>query len=151
FPQSAAFDREFRVAVRRGDHSNVGLERSAAAETLKLALLQDAKELGLHGRRHLRDFVQKEHSAGGLFDLAGTRGVRSRERTASVAEESRLEQLRRQGGTVKGHERPPSPPRSAVNQPRDNFFAGSGLAGDEYGRVGVCYRGRLNERVLPGR
>jgi len=45
----------------------------------------------LNGRRHFPHFVEEEHAAARLFDLAGARCHRTRERTALHAEQFRLD------------------------------------------------------------
>ena len=50
---------------------DVGLDRLRAAEPLELALLQHAQELDLRRGRHLADFVEQQHAAGGGLDLPG--------------------------------------------------------------------------------
>ena len=60
-----------RIAVGCGDHPDVGLDGPRPAEPLELALLEDAKELGLHRQAHLADLVEEEHAAGRLLDLPG--------------------------------------------------------------------------------
>jgi len=49
------------IAVGRGDDAYVGLDR-VAAERLVLAFLQHAKELHLHLRRQLADFVEEQRA-----------------------------------------------------------------------------------------
>ena len=45
--ERASRDRFVEIAIGRGDHANVGPDEACAAETLELALLQDAQQLGL--------------------------------------------------------------------------------------------------------
>ena len=89
-----------QVSVRRGHDARVGLQHARAAESLKLALLQHAQELRLRRHAHLGDFVQEQHAARGLFELARFALRRAGERTPFVAEELRFEQLLRQRRTV---------------------------------------------------
>ena len=77
-----------------------------AAEALELALLEHAQQLGLDGRRHLADFVEKQHAAVGLLDAARLGADRAGEGAALVAEQLRLEQLIRKRRAVDRDERP---------------------------------------------
>ena len=93
------------VAIRRGEHAHIGSERASTAEPLILALLQHAQKLRLHGRTHLRDFVEEQHAARGLLDLARVHCLRARERAALVAEQLGFEQLFGQRRAVERDER----------------------------------------------
>src|SRR4030095_300988 len=57
----AALDGFAKVAGGRGDDPDVRLQEARAAESLELALLQNAQELGLRGQAHLADFIQEQH------------------------------------------------------------------------------------------
>jgi hypothetical protein len=63
------------------------------SQSLELALLQDAKELGLCGCAHLGDFVEKKYAARRQLDLPGLGLLRARKRATLVAEELGFEQL----------------------------------------------------------
>ena len=65
------------------------------AEPLKLALLQNAQQLGLQIERHFADFVEQNRAAVGQFEFAGTVCDRAGESALAVAEELALEQAPR--------------------------------------------------------
>src|SRR5262245_26587735 len=50
----------FQISIGRGDHSDVGADRTAASHALELAFLQDSQQRDLGLRRKLADFVQKD-------------------------------------------------------------------------------------------
>src|SRR5260370_6274923 len=52
-------DHSFKIAIGGGDDSNVRMQNLFAAQSHELFLLQESKQLGLHGRRHIADLVQK--------------------------------------------------------------------------------------------
>ena len=54
-----------QVAVRGGDDPDVDLARRRRAETLDLAVLDDAEELCLEGRVEVADLVEEERPAVG--------------------------------------------------------------------------------------
>src|SRR5262245_52513150 len=58
-----------QIAVRRGDRSDLCGELPCAAQSLVLAFLENAQELRLRRWTHFADFVKKQDSAGGKFDL----------------------------------------------------------------------------------
>ena len=53
----------FQIAVRGDDHAHVHRDGLVAADALHLALFQHAQQLGLHGERHVADFVEEERAA----------------------------------------------------------------------------------------
>src|SRR5262249_38877393 len=53
-----------QVAVGGGDHADVDVIFTGAAERTYAALLQHAQELDLHGWGHVADFVQEDGAAG---------------------------------------------------------------------------------------
>ena len=125
------------------------LSEPGPAEPLELALLQDAQELRLRRQAHLADLVEEQHAAGRQLDLARLGLLRARERAALVAEQLRLEQLLRQGGAIQGDERSGSCARHAMDEPRDDFLAGAGLAGHQHGRIGRGDLRRLAQHLAP--
>ena len=111
---------------------------TGSTEPLELALLQDAQELGLCGQAHLADLIEEQHSSRGEFQLAWLCLVRARECAALVSKQLGFEQLLGKGGTVQRHERTALPRGRCVDEPRDDFLAGAGLAGHEHRRIGLA-------------
>ena len=58
------------IAVGRGDDPHVDAEGLVAADALELALLQEAQQLHLDGRRDLADLVEEQRAAVGLLEAA---------------------------------------------------------------------------------
>src|SRR4029450_8602684 len=114
----AALDGFPQVAVGRGDHPDVRLEKARPPQPLELALLQDAQELGLCGQTHPPALVEEQHAAGSEFHLPGLCLLRAGERAALVSKQLRLEQLLRQRRAVQGHERPALARGRRTNEPR---------------------------------
>jgi hypothetical protein len=75
------------VAVADGDDAHVHLERVTAAHSMHLALLQHPEQLGLHGERDLRHFVEDQGAAGGHLESPRAARDRAGEGTALVTEE----------------------------------------------------------------
>ncbi len=80
---------------------------------------QHAQQLGLHGERHVADFVQKKRAAGGLLEFSDVPRGRAGEGTFFVAEQFRFDQLGGHGGAIERHERPGAPRAFLVNRARD--------------------------------
>jgi hypothetical protein len=85
------------VAVRGRDHADVHLDVGRSADASKRLLFEESKQLGLKGRRHLADFVQKHRAVVGLLQQTALLLPRVGERPALVAEHFGLEQRLRQG------------------------------------------------------
>ena len=145
----AALNGFAQIAVRRGDDTDVRLQQACPPEPLELALLQNAQELGLRGEAHFGDLVEKEHAARRELHLPGLCLLRAGERAALVAKQLRLEQLLGQCGAIQRDERPAPARRRGMDEPRHDFFAGAGLAGNEHGRVGRSDLCRLAQHRAP--
>ena len=63
-------DHLLEVAVGRRDDADVDVDRLVAADALELALLQEAQQLHLDGRRDLADLVEEQRAAVGLLEAA---------------------------------------------------------------------------------
>jgi hypothetical protein len=109
-----------------------------ASDGTHLALLERAKELGLHVDGQLADLVEKERSAVRLLEEADARGLRIGERAAGVTEELALEERVRDGRAVDGDERAFAALALVVDGARDELLTGSGFAVDEHRRVAVA-------------
>src|SRR5207247_9348927 len=72
--------------VRRGDDSNVDVDRPAAAHPLDLALLERAQDLRLHGEGHVADLVEEQRPAAGQLEPSDPRADGAREGATLVAE-----------------------------------------------------------------
>jgi hypothetical protein len=67
-------DGRHQVEVRRGDDAHVDLDRLVLADAPDLVLLDRAEQLRLEGQRRLRDLVEEERPAVGLFEETLARG-----------------------------------------------------------------------------
>ena len=66
--------------------------RRGVADGQDLALLQDAQQLDLHGRRHVADLVEEERAAVGDLEQPLLVGQRAGEGALAMAEQLALEQ-----------------------------------------------------------
>src|SRR5581483_2902024 len=123
----AAFDRLAQIAVRRSDDAHVGFDDPRAAQPLELALLQHAQELRLRAEAHLADFVQKQRAAGRELDLSRFGLLRTRKGATLVAKQLGCEELLGQRGAVDRDERTAFSSRRAMDEARDDLFAGTGF------------------------
>ena len=94
-----------QITIRGGDDAHVDLNGLPAPNALKLPLLQHPQQRGLRVGQELADFVQKDRSAVGQLEAAGSPLRGSRERALLVTEQLRGDQLAWNGRAVHGHER----------------------------------------------
>ena len=81
--ETAGGDFILEVARSRRKHADVDLDRALAADAVIALVGQHAQDLGLGGRRHVRDLVEEQGAAMGMFEQPGShRAVESRFRTA---------------------------------------------------------------------
>ena len=72
-PEDAALHVLLEVTVGGGHQPHHDLDLALAPEPDNRALLQRSQELGLHGQRHLANFIKKNRAPVGLFKPASTR------------------------------------------------------------------------------
>jgi hypothetical protein len=101
------------------------------------ARLEHPQQLGLERERQVADLIEEDGTAVRLLERAGALAERAAERAALVAEELALEERLRDRRAVHGHERPPAARALLVEPARGAFLAGSGLAEEQHGRVGL--------------
>jgi len=136
-PEIAGEHHLLEIPVGGGQHAHVHRLPLVAAQTGELAVLQHVEQLGLQGRLQLRDFVQEDRAAVGLFELADPRGRRAGERTLLVAEQLALQQLGGQRGAVDADHRVRVPRRALVDRARHQFLPDAAVAADQHGDVAV--------------
>ena len=151
FAERAACHGRSQVAVGSGDDADVGLQGPRPAEPLELALLEDAKELGLDRRARLADLVEEENAPLCQIDPARLGRVGPGERPLLVTEKLGLEQRVGKGGAVQCDERAPGAARGRVEVAGEDLLAGPGLAPEQDGRLGGGDFRRLRQDLLPGR
>src|SRR5262249_24186396 len=77
----------FQVAVGGDDHANVNLDRLIAADALYFSLFKHAKQLGLHGQRHVADLIEKQSAFTGLLKFSNVTSGRSSKRAFLMAKQ----------------------------------------------------------------
>ena len=116
-----------------------------------LALLDGAKQLGLHRQGQVADLVQKQGPAGGRLEEAWpilrSPGVGALER----AEEFGFQQILRNRAAVDGHERPVAAMAAGVDGPRHQLLASAGLTVHQHRRHAAGHLGHALLHALHGR
>jgi hypothetical protein len=120
-----------QVAIRCGQHADVGMAGLRLPHPLILAILQEAQKLRLDFKRKLADFVEEQRPSLGGRDFSQRVANRARERTADMAEQFTFEQLRLKAGTVDGHERHALAQAPFMDAPGERRLAGSVFAENE--------------------
>src|SRR5947209_7366333 len=116
-------DLDIKALVRSGDYANVNAHEAGASDRLEPLLFQNAKDLRLHLRAHVSDFIKKESCAVGLLKLSLLRGGRARESSLHVAEEFAFDQLLWNRSRIYFYKERGRTPRLSVNCARDEFLA----------------------------
>src|SRR5262249_3157357 len=96
--EAARGDLAIEIAPRGAEDAHVEANEARAADALHLRALDRAEELGLEGELEIADLVDEERAGVGLLEDAFARRDRARVRALLVAEEGRLEEVRRHRG-----------------------------------------------------
>ena len=104
--------------------------------------LEEAQQHDLHARAHLADFVEEDGAVRRHLEQARLVAIRAGEAAADVAEQLGFEERVGQARAVERDERCRRARAALVNQPRDDFLADAGLAGDQ--DLGVRARGAVD-------
>src|SRR6478736_2487859 len=118
-----------------------------AAQPLELLLLQHAEQLGLQTERDIADLVEKQRAVIRHLEAPDLLRDGAGECPLLVSEQLALEQIERDGRAIDLDERPAAPRAEVVNRPRNQLFAGAGLAFNEHRRL----RGRDSLDLLEHR
>ena len=100
FAEPSGADHLLQRLMGCADEAEVDLAVGAAAQTLHLAVFQNAQQLGLQVHRQSGDLVQEKRAFVGQLDLARTRLCGSGKGAAFAAEEFRFDEVLRQGCAV---------------------------------------------------
>src|SRR6478672_2935634 len=101
-------------------------------DPLDFPFLNGPQQLGLEIQAEVPDLVQEERAARCELELSELLLVRTGERAALVAEQRALYQLVRDRGQVYGDERRVPPAGLAMEQARQQLFAGTALAQNQH-------------------
>ena len=124
------------IFIGGGEHAHVHRRFGFAAQAADLAVLEHPQQLGLGGRRHFADFVQKQRAAIGQLKAADAPLGGSREGASLVPENLALHKRFRDGGAVDGHEGPVGARRKLMQCAGQDLLACTRLAGNQDGGGG---------------
>jgi hypothetical protein len=125
FAKPPVGNHRFQVLVRGTDDARVHRDRTATADPLDRAFLQEAQQLDLELQRNVAHFIQEQRAAVGLLDLALGGLHRAGESALFVAEQLAFQQVFRDRGAVDRHKGAAGPARSLVQPARQQFLAGA--------------------------
>jgi hypothetical protein len=131
-PKAAGLDLAVQLAVGRGDHPHVDVERAGRADREQLALLDRPQQLGLEVERQLADLVEEQRAALGGAKQAELALRGPGEGAALVAEQLALDQLGAERGAVERDEG--AVPAEAMQLRGDALLARPALADQQHGR-----------------
>jgi hypothetical protein len=129
------FNGLLEVAVGCGHYLNINRDLLGGAKASKSSRLEEPQKLYLHVQRQFADLIEKEHSAVGLFESADGCLLRIREGAARIPEQLRLDQLSRE--RRESNKWALAAPAARMNSARDQLFAGTGFAANQYGTVTI--------------
>src|SRR5690242_9135295 len=109
--------------MRRGNDAHIYFSRRALAQRMNLTFLQETQQLRLQRKRQVSNLVEKQSAV--LSRANQTRMVRhgTRKRTAPMAKQHALDQLRGHCRTVERNELAFRSTTETMNRARDQFLA----------------------------
>ena len=129
--KGAFFERGAQIAIGGGDQAHVHFDRARAAEPLEFALLQNAQQLHLRGRRNVADFIEKQRALVGQFEFSGLAGGRAGEGALFVAEEFAFQKIFGDRGAVDFDEGPGGAAGALVDACGDQILAHAAFAAEQ--------------------
>ena len=112
-----------QVAMGSGDEAHIDAQGLLSADPLETAVLEDAQQPHLDGRRQFADLVQEEGAAVGALEPTQASGPGAGETALFMAEEFRVHQIRRDGAAVDAQEGALGPGGAAMDGAGDDLFS----------------------------
>ena len=140
-----------QVAMGGRHDPHIDVNRFVPSHALHPTVLKNSQQADLGGQGQLADLVQKQRSTVGPLEPSLPRLHRAGEGPAFMAEQLRVDQLRRDRSTVHAQERAVGPRRLGVEHARDDFLARSRLAENENGGIVAGNQGHTLHDVLKSR
>lgn len=136
------------IAIAGGEDAGVDADSSGSTEALELLILEHAQQLGLELEGNFSNFIKEKSATVGEFEASHFLGDGAGEGSLFMAEKFALEEAGGNGGAVELYEGTVAARTHHVNGAGDALFAGSGLAGDKDGGVGVGDDGGVVEHTF---
>ncbi|MNT13414.1 hypothetical protein D3C72_1483840 [compost metagenome] len=144
----AGLYQRLQVLVGGGDDAHIDLDRHVAAHAIELAIGQHPQQAGLGVGGHVADLVEEQGAAVGLLEAPPAQVGGAGEGAFFMAEQLGLHQVLGDGGHVQGNERRRRTRAVAVQGVGHQLLAGTGLAVDQHGDVGVAEAADGAEHLL---
>src|SRR4029077_2626407 len=125
----------FKIDVGGRDDAHVNATGRGVAQRRELALLDHAQQTHLSFRWDVPDFIKKDRTTVSNFKQSFLGGNRAGEGAARVTKKFRLEQFRRDVGTVHGNKGAPGPKAGLMDGLGNQFLTGATFACDQNGRT----------------
>src|SRR5258707_3502034 len=123
----------------RGHQADVDTVSPAAAQTLKLLLLQNPQQLRLQGQGNIPYFIQEQCPCIGHFEAANFLNDSPSERAFLVSEEFAFQQVKGNGRAIELYERTPASWADMVNRAGDQLLTPTGLSEYQHGGIVRCH------------
>src|SRR5262245_9216638 len=130
--KTAGRDLLLTVSMGSADDARRDGNSAAAADPRHLPVLEHAKQLGLHRRLQLADFIEEQCSVARRLECTLAKSVGAGKRAALMPKQLAFDKLLGQGSAVHGDERRIRPGSQPVKFMRDQFLARAALPDDEY-------------------
>src|SRR5690606_556382 len=127
-PEPAGIDLGLEIDLGRRNEPNIEIARDVGAQRFDTPLLDRAQHLCLKRQRHGFNFVEKNRTAPGKFELADTIACSAGKGSLFVPEEFTLEDGFRNSGTIYGDERPFAAVAKIVERPGNHLLADTRFA-----------------------
>src|SRR5262249_33771520 len=126
-----------KVAVGRGDQTDIDLNRLVRSDSPDLTLLNHAQQLHLETEGSFRNLVEKNRSAARALEQAFSRARRASERTSLMAVEFAFKQCFGQRAAIHHNERRARALAVSVNGAGDKFLSRPAVANNENRGIGT--------------
>ena len=137
FPKRALVDFLFQVAIGRGNQPEIHGNIVLAPQAFEGAFLKDAKQLGLHGRIQVPDFIQEQRAAFSLFAESGFSLGGAGKGPAFIPEQFAFKEFLGNGRAIHADKRRVTSGAVVMQDAGDEFFARAGFTLKQNGRLCV--------------
>ena len=150
-PELARLHHLCQVFVRGADDAHIYGDFFRSAQGAHLPLLNHAQQLGLHGKRQVANFVQKQRAARCALEQAFAVGYRPGISAFAGTEKFGFEQRFGNGAAIDGHKRPIGTVAALVQGARHQLLARARFPPDQHGGHAGCHFTQGGFELLHGR
>jgi len=135
FPEFILADQGGKIAIRRRQDADVGLNGPDPADAGDFTVLDGPEDLGLGRQGHIADFVEEDAAAAGQFEFTLFLLDRPGEGPLLMTEKLTLHKALRDGGAIDNDKRFHFPGAVEVDRPGDDFLPRPRFSLDQHGGI----------------